>query len=160
MGCVDRRNVVLALGGFLVLASCGKEPPPPPPPPVVDLSIEPAADLNPDGEGTPSPAVVRLYQLASGEKFQAADYFQLFEKEGATLGPDLLAREELIVSPGKPQRLTLPMKHDATMLGVIVSFRDIDRADWRAVADVAPSGTTALVAKISSVRLTLAKKGS
>src|SRR5690606_22086490 len=61
-----------------------------PTPAVVELEVQPAADLNPDPNGRPSPVVMRLYHLASSTAFGSADFLQLYENESASLGPDLL----------------------------------------------------------------------
>ena len=97
----------------------------------VDASITAVADLNPDGAGRPSPVVVRVYELKTLSVFESADFYSLYEDEGATLGPDLIAREELVIRPGDEieyYRVTDPL---AQYLGVIAAFRDLENARWR-----------------------------
>lgn len=157
----SRRELLVsgAAMGLSGLVACSS-PPPPPPPGIVDLSIAAAPDINPDADGRPSPAMVRVYQLASGGKFETADFFQLFDKEKATLGQDLVARQELSISPGRSEHLVIPLKQDARVVAVAVSFRDIDQAAWRATIGVPPVGTTPLDATIQGLRVTLVRKGS
>jgi len=141
-----------ALAGAVLLAACAKEPPPPG---VIDLSIRAAPDINPDGDGRPAPALVRVYQLASPVKFENADFFLLFEKEKETLGPDLVGREEIPVMPGETKTLNQPLKPNVTHLGVVAAFRDIDRATWRAVVEVPPHGTTKLESEVEKIKISL-----
>lgn len=149
-------NSHLALAVVALLAACAPAPPPPPPPPgIVELTIKAAADLNPDVSGRASPVIVRVYQLTSPVKFSSADFFALFDREAATLGADLLGREEVAIPPGEERKLTINLKPDATTLGVAASFRDIDKAEWRATSDVPPHGTTPATAELKQLTITL-----
>jgi type VI secretion system protein VasD len=143
-----------------LLAACSGAPPPPPPPGIIELTLQASADLNPDATGRPSPVIVRIYQLTSATQFATADFFQLFEKQAATLGADLSNREELAIFPGETRKLTTPLKQGAQFVGLAASFRDIDKASWRAVTEVSPNGTTALEGALSNVTVTLNKAGS
>jgi type VI secretion system protein VasD len=142
-----------ALAAVALLVACAK---PPPPPGVVDLAISAGPEINPGPDGSPAPALVRVYQLASPVKFENADFFLLFEKEKETLGPDLLGREEIAVAPGETKTLTQPLKPTATHVGVVAAFRDIDKASWRAVAEVPPHGTTKLESELEKLSINLA----
>jgi type VI secretion system protein VasD len=144
-----------ALAGAALLGACAKEPPPPPPPGVIDLAIKADENINPGPDGQPSPALVRVYQLASPVKFENADFFLLFEKEKDTLGPDLLGREEIPVAPGETRTLNQPLKPTATHVGVVAAFRDIDKASWRAIVEVPPHGTTKLESEVSKLSIGL-----
>jgi type VI secretion system protein VasD len=128
-----------------------------PSPGIVELTVSAANDINPDAAGRASPVVLRVYQLAAGTQFQAADFFQLFEKETPTLGPDLVAREELTVAPGDTRKLTITLKPNAQTIGIAASFRDIDHASWRAAMDVPPSKKSKLNAEVKKLQVTLAK---
>lgn len=148
-----RRLLLLpALAGALLLGACAKDPPPPG---VIDLAIKAGPDINPGPDGTPAPALVRVYQLASPVRFQNADFFLLFEKERDTLGADLLGREEIPVSPGETKTLNQPLKPTATHVGVAAAFRDIDKATWRAIVEVPPNGTTTLESDVRKLEIDL-----
>ena len=102
----------------------------------VKVSLVGAPGLNPAPGDTANPVQLRLYVLGNADKFGRADYFQLFDNEQATLGADLLGRDEEIVRPGQTRAVTLPAKPGARFFGVAVSYRNIDRATWRAVAPI------------------------
>ncbi len=126
-----------------------------PKPAVVELEVQPAADLNPDPNGRPSPVVMRLYHLASNTAFGSVDFLQLYENEAATLGPDLLAREEVVLLPGQAQTLVRELSPDARFLGVAVFYRKFDGAQWHAVAPVPPNQTTKLDALVGALSVSL-----
>jgi type VI secretion system protein VasD len=149
-----RRAFAVFVGaGLSLITACSGSPSPG----IVELTITAADDINPDAAGRASPVVLRVYQLAAGTQFQAADFFQLFEKETPTLGPDLVAREELTVAPGATQKLTITLKPNAQTIGIAASFRDIDHASWRAAMDVPPNKTTKLKAEVKTLQVSLAK---
>ena len=122
-----------------LVAGCAK--PPPPPKPVVTpvaMTLTAAADANPDARGRASPLSVRVYALKSTGAFDSADFFTLFEKDQATLGAELVQREELLLRPGESKKLEMTLPADAKALGVIAAYRDLERARWREVRAVEP----------------------
>ena len=135
---LERRRM---LGGMAVLAAgglgaCAKPPapPPPPPPPVVTplrLTVEGGADLNPSTRGRASPVTVRVYALKARGAFDGADFFALFERETATLGADVVKREEWLLRPGESRTLSWTLPAEATAVGVFAGYRDLARATWR-----------------------------
>ncbi len=144
---------------FSLLAACSS-PPPPPPPTVVELTFTTSPDVNPDPSGRASPVVLRYYQLAGTSAFEKGDYFQIHDKEAAVLGPDLLAREELPLTPGSTQKVSFEAKKDAKFIGVIVSYRDIDQAVWRADAPIPPNKTTKLKVQLDKLKLSVVPDAS
>ena len=98
----------------------------------VDAAITAVADLNPDGNGRPSPVVVRVYELKTLSNFENADFYALYDEEAATLGADLVARDELEIRPGDERRYERTADPTTHYLGVIAAFRDLENARWRA----------------------------
>jgi type VI secretion system protein VasD len=133
------RRLLLA-GAAAVLCTAGGQPPPP----VVDLTITIGPAVNPGIDGRPLPVAVRIYLLTAAGKFEGADVFALLEREQATLGAELIAREELTFPPGGTRQITREADSRTRFLGAAVLFRDIDRARWKAIAPVASTGTTRL----------------
>jgi type VI secretion system protein VasD len=124
------------------------QPPAPPKPSIAELSFVIDANVNPDASGRPSPVVVRIYELKSLAAFNRADFFSLYEKDREQLGPDLVNRDELPLMPGgKPQALTT-LKSDTRYLGIVVAFRDIERARWRASTPIFVNQTTRMEIKL------------
>lgn len=104
--------------------------------PYTDLDITVADDLNPDISGRASPVVIKIYQLAARTTFDSKDFFQLYENPQEQLGEDLLASEDLELQPDDHVIHTLHLKPGTQYVGIVVAFRDIEKAKWRLVAPV------------------------
>ncbi|MEJ0018298.1 MAG: type VI secretion system lipoprotein TssJ [Acetobacteraceae bacterium] len=147
-----RRRPLLALLPALALAYCA---PAPKPPAVLTLTMIGGADQNPDLSGKPSPVAVRIYQLTQTAKFERGDVFALTEREAQTLGQDNAGSQEFVLSPGETQTKTFELKAGVQAIGVVVLYRDIDRAQWRAVSPVATSGPTNLTLTVGRLAIAL-----
>lgn len=121
------------LGG--ALAGCGA--PKPVVTPVV-LNLVGGSDVNPDTRGRASPLAVRVYALKTAAPFDAADFFSLFEKDQATLGAELVQREEALLRPGESRKLEFKLPGDAKALAFLGAYRDLERARWREVRPLQP----------------------
>jgi type VI secretion system protein VasD len=121
------RRAVLC-GALAVLAGCAAKPPV-----VTTLTLEVtgAADMNPDARGRASPLMVRVYALKTPGPFQSADFFSLYDKDSATLGAELVKREELQLAPGEKKTLQFTLPPDVKSVGVMAAYRDLERARWR-----------------------------
>jgi type VI secretion system protein VasD len=146
------RRFLLPLVAGAVLAHCA---PPPKPPAVLTLTMIGSADQNPDSSGKASPVAVRIYQLTQTAKFERADVFALTEREQQTLGQDSAGSQEFVLSPGETQTKTFELKNGVQAVGIVVLYRDIDRAQWRAVAPVATSGPTNLTLNVGKLAIAL-----
>jgi type VI secretion system protein VasD len=154
---IQRRRLLAApaIAAVVLLWGCA---PPPPPPPVLDLQIVAGADQNPDTAGKPAPVAVHMYQLGATAKFERADVFAVTEREAATLGTDVLASEAFVLSPGETRTIARELKIGTQFIGIVVLFRDIDHATWRAIAKVAPNGPSALKLTTTGIVATLAPR--
>ncbi|KPB75359.1 type VI secretion system lipoprotein TssJ [Pseudomonas cannabina] len=138
------RSVVSAALTVLLLGACAKDVQTPKDASVssseasVTLDFQAAAGLNPGATGQAAPVRVRLYELKNTASFLRADYFALAERAPATLGPDLLDQDEVLVQPGAQQRVVRHLDPATRHIGLVVGYRAIDRAQWRAVIDVSP----------------------
>ncbi|WP_458737000.1 type VI secretion system lipoprotein TssJ [Pseudomonas chlororaphis] len=139
----------LLFATVLLLTACASSPPPPNPT-VVVMHIQAAADLNLSAGGQATPVRVRLYELKSGAVFSRADYFSLVNATSATLSTDLVAQDELLIQPG--QQLTLERKLDeqSRLLGLVVSYRELDSAVWRQMVSIPSNETTPLTVSLTA----------
>lgn len=125
------------------LAGCGlgqKKPPPTeieikPAPAAASLDVIVAASplVNPGPDGLPQPVVMRLYQLNGETAFANASFRQLWEADAETLGPTMLGKTELYLAPGEVQRVKANLIEGATIIAVVVGFRNFEEAKWRAM---------------------------
>ncbi|RDS80880.1 type VI secretion system lipoprotein TssJ [Dyella monticola] len=89
--------------------------------PVMDLDIvNRAADEN-------RPAVVRVYQLKTSERFQALTDAQWLTHDVTALKPDLLATHNLVLPEGGSESVHSPMDERTLYVGV-VALRHADEA--------------------------------
>lgn len=136
---VRRRRILTGLTALpaLLAAACGKkpevkpEPPPDKPPPKLSIEIRAAGNANRGPSGKGFPVVVRVYALKSSGVFATTDFYSLFDKDAAILGADLVARDEMTLAPGQSLPLERGLDPNASYLGVVAAFRDIDHGRWR-----------------------------
>lgn len=139
-----RRGRVLVLAAAAAAMACGifggrGERPPSP----VDVEIVAAQRLNPDEHGESLPTVVRLYQLRSAAKLEAADFARLYRDAKETLGDDLLQADELTVSPGETVRRRVERAPSAKVLAAVAVLRRPSGVTWRALAELPKPGDDA-----------------
>lgn len=139
-------------------------PPPPPPPPPTQVRPQPvpvkgtitaAADLNPSATQRPSPLVMRIYELRSDAAFSKADFIALYQSEQATIGPDLVLKDEFVVSPGENRPYERTLSIETRYLAVFGAYRNVERAVWRAITAVPPGKALTLAIRADSQALTL-----
>ena len=53
------------------------------------------------------------------------------------LAAELIGREDVVLRPGETRALKKPLSPDTRFIGVMVAFRELERARWRAVVPVA-----------------------
>ncbi|RYF84018.1 MAG: type VI secretion system lipoprotein TssJ [Comamonadaceae bacterium] len=123
--------------GAGALVGCASPPKPPVTTPV-NLTLVGGADVNPDASGRASPLAVRVYALKTAAPFESADFFTLFEKDQATLGAELVHREEALLRPGESRAFKFVLPADAKSLAFLAAYRDLERARWREVRPVQP----------------------
>ena len=151
-----RRLLLPAMGALALLAACGKDEPPPPlsppppPPTIVSLTLEAAAEVNPDAAGAAKPLRVRVLELADGNAFSRADFFALDQDPAKALGGDLVGSEELVLAPGATRIWQARLDDKVRVIGVVAAYRAIDRARWRAWKEIPPHATTLLVADLGA----------
>jgi type VI secretion system protein VasD len=150
---MNSRRHFLLLPAALLLARCA---PAPKPPAVLTLTMTGGADQNPDPAGKPAPVAVKVYQLTAAAKFESSDWTALTEREQATLGQDEAApSQQFVVGPGETQTKTFELKPGVQNIGIVALYRDIDHAQWRAIAPAADSGPTKLTLAIGKAAVTL-----
>ncbi len=128
----------LAAGIVWALTACASPPPPPPPPKPTTVAgtIEAAAQLNPSASQRPSPMLIRIYELKSATSFNGADFMALYQADQATLGAEVVAREELTLRPGESRPYQKTLAADTRFIAVFGAYRDLSRATWRALVPV------------------------
>ena len=123
----------------------------------IGLQLSATADVNPDLQGRPSPIILHVLELNSEEQFNRLDYASLTQSSGAALGPDLLGKTRLVLSPGDKQQLPLELNPQTTFIGLVAGYRDIDNATWRTSAPISQGDTKGITVTLEqqSINITV-----
>ena len=124
-------------------------------PTTINSQILASFEINPDTNGRPSPLVVRVYELKSISAFNDADFFKLYDEEVATLGGDLLSREEFELTPGEGRKISHKANEQSRYFAVVAAFRNIDQASWRASAALELNSKNSLIVRIDKQSVTI-----
>lgn len=138
---------------MLVLAGCGRQTQPDPT--RIDLMLTASPAVNPDRNDRPSPVLVRVYELRSAGAFESADFFALLEQDRAILGAELVNRWEFQLAPGETLNLDAEFRSDSAHIAVVAAFRDIERAQWRAITTVTPNRMNRLSVMVGRLDVSL-----
>lgn len=144
--------LVVLLGGCSYMPFWGDEDR------VLATTIVASSKLNPNADGRPSPLVVNVYELKSVTFFETAEFFTLVDNPRNALGDDLIKQREVAVKPGDAVDLTIKPHSDTNYVGVVASYQDISKADWRKTVAVPPEGEARLVINLEARAVTLAIK--
>jgi type VI secretion system protein VasD len=151
-----RRDYLLGLAAAnLILALAGCSTTPKPVVSSLNVSLQASADVNPDARRRASPITVRVYAMKSAAPFESADFFSLFEKDAATLGSELVQREEILLKPGDQKTLAFKFGPEVKAIAVLAAFRDLERSRWRAVHPIDVGKSTDLVMKFNNTQIVL-----
>ena len=107
-----------------------------------EITFEAADDVNPDASGRASPIQLTVYELKSAAGFQAADYFSLQNNPLETLGAELLDTQRITLRPGQSGSIARPGHIEATAVGIVAGYRDLDASSWRLLVDLPESRST------------------
>lgn len=131
---IDWKIAALVLSLVCLLGGCARDKAPDPSP--VALSLSASTDANPDRNDRPSPVLVRVYELRSPGTFETADFFAMLEQDQAVLGGEMVNSWEFQLDPGESTALDATFQASSGFIGVFAAYRDIERAQWRAVAPI------------------------
>lgn len=94
-------------------------------------------DINPDEKHSPSPLFIRLYELSSDQAFNRADFLELYEKDDALLGKDLIAKRELNrLVPGETQEDAFVLDAKTRYVGLFAEFYEYKNSKYKLVFPV------------------------
>lgn len=135
--CVRAGLAVLACAAAAALTAC-QSPIERKAPPATQLvtTLLAAPDVNPSASGRASPLKLRVYDLRSVTAFNQADFMALYNQDQATLGGDLVAREEIMLQPGEHKVVTRTLTPDTKAVAIVALYRDLEHAVWRATAPI------------------------
>lgn len=110
----------------------------------ISLKLTTDAQLNPDRENRSSPVVLRIYQLSSAKKFKESDFFQIYDKDKATLGDAMLKKQELELNPNESRKLDIKLDAKTKYIGLLAAFQNMDNAKWQEIIKISPYPPTGI----------------
>ncbi len=129
------------------MAGCGK--------PRIDLAVASQPNVNPDNSGRPSPIMVKMYELRGDLAFKQNDFYSLFHEPAKALGTDLVAADELLFVPSEAKTVSYEPMPETKFVGIVAGFRQIERAQWRAIVPVDPEGKNTVRIELTDASLLL-----
>ena len=146
---MNKKLILFLLSSILLVSSCATVNNIVPP--STDLRINVAKNVNPDITGRPSPVVMKVFELSSRTIFDTQDFFTLYDEPESILGPDLLKKDELELQPDSKQKHSMKLNKNTRYIGLIVAYRDIDKARWRSVIEVDPTGYDGINVNVEAI---------
>jgi len=143
--------LVTGAGGLAVGCSRLTKPTP------LDVVMTADPGINPNEDGEPSPIVVRVYELKGLTAFNNATFFELADDDVKTLGADLLASQEYELTPGEEKKYDREINGEATHIGVVGGFRDIQNAQWRDSIELTPGKKNEFAIYVTSLSVKVEK---
>ncbi len=130
------RGTAALLLSLTSLTSCswfggGEDKPSP-----IDVTIVAQPRLNPDERGEALPTMFRMALLGSAAKAEAASYEDLYRGVKEALGEDVIATDEVVLSPGDTVTRRLIGDKPARALVVLGVFRRPSGTSWREIVPI------------------------
>jgi type VI secretion system protein VasD len=96
--------------------------------------------VNRDERGRSLPTIVRLYQLTDLSKLEQSTFEDIWERPKETLGPTLVASEEITMYPGQVLAHYFERNKSADFLAGAAVFRQPTGESWRTIQEWPLSG--------------------
>jgi len=104
----------------------------------LEISIAASQSLNPNGQGRPSPVLLRIYELSEQRFFQSADYFTLLGEMKDAQHEQVIKIQEFMLMPGEVRLLRYRADLNTRFVAVAAAYQDLTGSVWRSLAAVAP----------------------
>lgn len=104
----------------------------------ITVEMSTAKDINPNDQGVGNPLRIMIYALKSPDEFTNSDFFTITEENTPSLQQQMEKVYDGIVVPNKKKKIDLMPNNDITAIGVIAAYRDIEKAEWKAVISPLP----------------------
>jgi type VI secretion system protein VasD len=131
---------MVGAAALAVLSACGPEAA------TLTVSAQGIAGMNPGPDGADRPLVLQVVQMSGAGAFDAADFFAL-QNPQAALGGDFISVQQIVLQPGAPQTVTIPISAGASVVGIVAGFRDPAGKTFR-VKTAAPAGPAGVIVAV------------
>jgi len=127
-------RIFLLTSVFTILSGCTGNPKTIP----LTTTIQSVYYLNPNSFNRPSPIIVVIYQLKNAGVFKHASFFALYQHASTLLGNRLIDKKQIEIKPNQTKNINLHLSTKAHYLGIIATYRNINRANWRSIIKIKP----------------------
>ncbi len=94
-------------------------------------------NINPDEKHTPSPVYVRFYELKSDKRFIRAKFLELFERDEALLGDELITKQELKrIAPKEPREEHFVVDNETRYVALFAEFFQYKNSKYKVIFPV------------------------
>lgn len=146
-----RKWIGILIFCLLVLA-CGSSPEQPAN--FYDVNISIAKEVNPYRSNSSSPVTIRVYQLSNIQKFNEAEFIDLYYDDADILSNDLLSRRVLpIYLPNATYSVKLDINKNTKFIAVLAEFANFK--DSKAKAEIKLPSTNEAQININVAGLTV-----
>ncbi len=119
----------------------------------IDVTVTAEQRLNPDERGEPLPTRFRIGLLGSAAKAEAASYEDLYRGAKEALGEDVLAMDEVVLSPGESATRKVVGEKPARALLVYGVFRRPSGTSWREIVPIERGRPRAVTVRAEDYRV-------
>lgn len=130
---IARAAVTLLAAVLVLLGGCSLMNP------LTEVRVDATDRINPDGSDRASPLVVQVFELSDGDRFEDADFYDLYDDPEEVLGDELISVREIVLKPSEQWETSLDLDDGTRYLGALGAFRNIEKADWRVLEAVDPN---------------------
>jgi len=122
------------------------------------LTFVVGADANPDDDKTPSPLIIKMYELKSPDMFEKANFIDIFEQDTDILGADLIDKHRLKhLQPGEERIERFVLDEKTQYVGLFAEFLMYKDAKYKLIIPIAQTNVFSSSAniRISANELTI-----
>lgn len=113
------------------------------------LSFVALPDVNPDESETPSPVIIRMYELSSVKAFKNANFIDLYERDADILGKSMLSQQSLKpIKPGEQSHTNFVLGKETKFIGLYVEFLQYEDAKYKLTIPIEKSNVISASSKI------------
>jgi len=125
------------------------------------LTFVVAADANPDDDKTPSPLIIKMYELKTPDMFEKANFIDIFEQDADVLGADLVDKHRLKhLQPGEERTERFVLDKQTQYVGLFAEFLMYKDAKYKLIIPIAQTNVFSSSAniRISANELTIIER--
>ena len=102
----------------------------------LSIQAQGSSILNTDEKGTALPVNVHVYQLDNINKFESANFDELWLNAKGILGNTLLSEDEFTLNPDENKIIKFRQEKNTHYVGIMAIFRSPANENWRVIEEM------------------------